>query len=54
MGAERAVGCPNLLEDIGYTVRNGIRNEPNPCTCWSQMPVFLELFEEEENAATVE
>ena len=54
----QASGYPNLLdddwlwgggiEDIAWTVRNGIRNEQSPDSHWSEMPAFGELLEDEE------
>ena len=59
----QASGYPNLLdddwlwgggiEDIAWTVRNGIRNEQSPDAHWSEMPAFGELLSEEEITQTV-
>ncbi len=63
-GAAGAVGYPNLLdddwlwggtiEDIAYTVENGIRNEQSPNSLWSQMPAFGDVLAEEEIAQVVQ
>jgi len=62
----QASGYPSLLdddwlwggtlEDIHYTVTNGIRNEDNPDARWSQMPAFGadELLTEEEISQVVQ
>ncbi|MBK5932626.1 cytochrome c oxidase cbb3-type subunit 3 [Rhodovulum imhoffii] len=62
----QASGYPNLtdddwlwggaLEDIHYTVTNGIRNEDNPDARWSQMPAFGadELLSNEEIGQVVQ
>ncbi|MDU8946720.1 cytochrome-c oxidase, cbb3-type subunit III [Ovoidimarina sediminis] len=54
----QASGYPNLLdddwlwgggiEDIAWTIRNGIRNEQSPDAHWSEMPAFGELLAEDE------
>ena len=63
-GAAGAKGYPNLLDDdwlwggsleeIAYTVTNGIRNEQSPDTHWSQMPAFGEILQPEEITAVVQ
>ena len=63
-GAAGAKGYPNLLdndwlwggmiEDIAFTVTNGIRNEHSPDARWTEMPAFGELLSKEEIAAVVE
>jgi cytochrome c oxidase cbb3-type subunit III len=63
-GAAGAVGYPNLLDDdwlwggtldeIAYTITNGIRNEQSPSTHWSQMPAFGEILAAEEITAVVQ
>ena len=60
----QASGYPNLLDDswlwggeidqIAYTVANGIRNEQSPDAHWSEMPAYGEILEEEEIAAVVQ
>ncbi|PWE32266.1 cytochrome-c oxidase, cbb3-type subunit III [Maritimibacter sp. 55A14] len=57
-GAAGAKGYPNLLDDdwlwggtmeeIHYTVTNGIRNEQNPDARYSEMPAFGEILEGEQ------
>lgn len=59
----QASGYPNLLDDawlwggtiddIAYTVTNGIRNEQSPDTRWSEMPAFGEILSEEEISQVV-
>ncbi len=63
-GAAGAKGYPNLLDDdwlwggtideIAYTVENGIRNEQSDDARYSQMPAFGEILPDEEIAAVVE
>ena len=63
-GAAGAKGYPNLLdndwlwggsiEDIAYSVTNGIRNEHSPDARWTEMPAFGEILSKEEIAAVVE
>ncbi|RMD95658.1 MAG: cytochrome-c oxidase, cbb3-type subunit III [Alphaproteobacteria bacterium] len=65
-GAAGAKGYPNLLdddwlwggtiEDIAYTVRNGVRNEQSPDARWSEMPAFGRdgILSEEEIASVVQ
>lgn len=63
-GAAGAKGYPNLLDDdwlwggnmdeIGYTVRHGIRNDTDDNAHFSQMPAFGEFMEKTEIAAVVE
>jgi cytochrome c oxidase cbb3-type subunit 3 len=63
-GAAGAVGYPSLVDDewlwggtldeIAYTITNGIRNEQSPDTHWSQMPAFGEILAEDEIAAVVQ
>jgi cytochrome c oxidase cbb3-type subunit 3 len=60
----QASGYPNLLDDswlwggsideIAYTVTNGIRNEQSADAHWSEMPAFGEILEEEEIASVVQ
>lgn len=59
----QASGYPNLLddawlwggtiEDIAYTVTNGIRNEQSPDTRWSEMPAFGEILTDDEISQVV-
>lgn len=59
----QASGYPNLLDDdwlwggtideIAYTVTNGVRNEQSPDTRWSEMPAFGEILSEEEISQVV-
>ncbi len=61
----QAAGYPNLLDDdwlwggtideIAYTVANGIRNEQSPDSHWSEMPAYGrdEIFSDEEIAQVV-
>ncbi len=59
----QASGYPNLLDDdwlwggtiddIAYTVTNGIRNEQSPDARYSEMPAFGELLEGDEIKALV-
>lgn len=63
-GAAGAKGYPNLLDDdwlwggsmdeIGYSVRHGIRNDTDENARYSQMPAFGEFMEKTEIAAVVE
>nr|WP_132543735.1 cytochrome-c oxidase, cbb3-type subunit III [Rhodovulum euryhalinum] len=65
-GGVQANGYPTLsdddwlwggtIEEIHYTVTNGIRNEDNPDARWSQMPAFGadELLSEEEISQVVQ
>lgn len=60
----QASGYPNLLDDswlwggsiddIAWTVRNGIRNEQSPDAHWSEMPAFGDILEEGEIASVVQ
>ena len=60
----QASGYPNLLDDdwlwggaideIAYTVRNGIRNEQSFDSHYSEMPAYGEFMEKEEIAGLVE
>ena len=60
----QAAGYPNLNDDawlwggeidqIAYTVANGIRNEQSPDAHWSEMPAYAEILSEEEIAAVVQ
>ncbi|RVV96697.1 cytochrome-c oxidase, cbb3-type subunit III [Mesobaculum littorinae] len=62
-GANGAVGYPNLLDDawlwggeiddIAFTVTNGVRNEQSPDTRYSEMPAFGDILEDEDIAALV-
>ena len=57
-GAAGAKGYPNLLgddwlwggsvEEIAYTVANGIRNEQSPDARWTEMPAFGDILSKEE------
>ena len=59
----QASGYPNLLDDdwlwggaideIAYTVRNGIRNEQSFDSHYSEMPAYGEILEEDEITAVV-
>ena len=63
-GAAGAVGYPNLLdndwlwggdmENIGLSIRHGIRNETDDEARYSAMPAFADMLEEEEIASVVE
>lgn len=56
-GAE-ASGYPSLIDDawlwggrideIAYSIRNGIRNEQSPDARWSQMPAYGEILSDDE------
>lgn len=62
-GGVQASGYPNLLDDawlwggsideIAYSVSNGIRNEQSPEARYSEMPAFGDIFSEEEIAQVV-
>ncbi len=59
----QSAGYPSLLdddwlwggtvEDIAFTVTNGIRNEQSPDTRWVEMPAFGDMLSREEIAALV-
>ena len=59
----QAAGYPSLLDDdwlwggtidqIAWTVANGIRNEQSPDALWSQMPAYGEIFSDDEIAQVV-
>lgn len=63
-GAAGAKGYPNLLDDdwlwggtideIAYTVTNGIRNEHSPDARWMEMPAFGEMLASEDIDAVVQ
>lgn len=60
----QASGYPSLLdddwlwggtiEDVAFTVANGVRNEHSPDARWSQMPAFGEMLADEEIAAVAQ
>lgn len=60
----QAAGYPNLLDDdwlwggtiddIAWTISNGIRNEQSPDANWSEMPAYGEIFTEEEIGSVVQ
>ena len=60
----QASGYPNLLDDdwlwggtiddIAYTVTNGIRNEQSPDARWTEMPAFGDIFTSEEIGQVVQ
>ncbi len=62
-GAAGAKGYPNLLDDdwlwggsideIAYTVTNGIRNEQSPDARWTEMPAFGDMLEKSDIEAVV-